>query len=103
MGFFGFSVFIVTIAVGFIICVAAYRSARREGNVDNAGVASVCIAFFIGTMGSFFGGDDLQGVVGLLFFMTVALASRILSDSDDRQAYPQHVSTQRPRIRTAPF
>jgi hypothetical protein len=86
MGFFGFSVFIITMGVAFIITVAAYRRALSIGNIEDVGLTAVCLAFFVGTLGSFYGGDSIQGITGVLFFVALALPSRIITDSRERDS-----------------
>jgi hypothetical protein len=81
MGFFGFSVFIVTMGIAFIITIVAYRRALNNGNVEDVGLTAICLAFFVGTLGSFYGGDSIQGITGVLFFVVLASSSRILTDA----------------------
>lgn len=81
-GFFGFFAFTVTMLLAVGVCFSALRKAGIVKNKDDTEVVAVSLAFVVGALGSFYGGDSIVGVSGVLFFIAVALPCKVISELD---------------------
>jgi hypothetical protein len=102
MGFFGFACFLVTMLLSLIIPFSAYRRATALGTPDDVATCVISIAFVIGTLGSLYGGDAIQGITGTLFFVVVAASSRVATElASGRKPAVGDTGSRGLRLRTA--
>jgi hypothetical protein len=79
-GIFGFATFLLTMLVLIVLTIAAFRRASSAGNRPDMEIVAVSLAFTLGTLGSFYGGDSIEGIAGVLFFIMAALPCRVLTE-----------------------